>query len=173
MLLIAMGLPSISDFFSMQPILSHPWFPSILSRDRFQQINRYFHVSNETLYQNDKLAKLQPVVDNALTKFRALWTPHREISIDEQMIGARCHEGFIQYMPAKPVKFGVKNWVLADSVYPYVCNFQIYTGHDERTPEHGLSKHVVMDLIQPYLDRGYRLYVDNFYSSPHLFKELQ
>ena len=174
-MLIAMGLvnlPSISDFFSTEPILAHPWFPSILSRDRFQQINRYFHVSNETLYPNDKLAKLRPVVDNAITKFRALWTPHREISIDEQMIGTRCRVGFIQYMPAKPVKFGVKNWVLADSVYPYVCNFQIYTGRDERTPEHGLSKRVVMDLIQPYLAKGHRLYVDNFYSSPHLFKEL-
>lgn len=29
-----------------------------------------------------------------------------------------------------------------------------------------------MDLIQAYLDKEYRLYVDNFYSSPHLFKEL-
>lgn len=126
----------------------------------------------KTVYPNDKLAKLRPVVDNAITKFRAMWTPHREISIDEQMIGTRCRIGFIQYMPAKAVKFGVKSWVLADSVYPYVCNFQIYTGCDERTPEHGFSKRVVMDLIQPYLDKEYRLYVDNFNSSPHLFKEL-
>ena len=87
-MLIAIGLVNLqamSDFFSMEPTLSHPWFPSILSRDRFQQINRYFHVS-ETLYPNDKLAKLQAVVDNAITKFRALWTPPREISIHEQMI---------------------------------------------------------------------------------------
>jgi hypothetical protein len=39
----------------------------------------------------------------------------------------------------KPAKFGVKNWVLADSIFPYVCNFQIYTEKDERTPEHGLG----------------------------------
>ena len=56
-------------------------------------------------------------------------------------------------MPAKPVKFAVKNWVLADSVYPYVCNFQIYTGRDGRTPEHGLAKPVVMDLLDPHLDK--------------------
>ena len=44
-----------------------------------------------------------------------------EIPIDEQMIGTRCRVGFIQYMPAKPVKFSVKNWVLADSVRPYAA----------------------------------------------------
>lgn len=143
-----------------------------MSRDRLQQISHYFYVANETLYPNDKLAKVQPVIDHMISKFRNLWTPHSEISIDEQMIGTRCWIGFIQYMPAKPVKFGVKNWVLADSAYPYVCNFQIYTGRDERTREHGFAKRVVMDLLDPYLDKGYRLYVDNFYSSPHLFKEL-
>ena len=80
------------------------------------------------------------MIDHMISKFRNLWTPHREISINEQMIGTRCRIGFIQYMPAKPVKFAVKNWVLADSVYPYVCNFQIYTGRDGWTPEHGLAK---------------------------------
>jgi len=172
---VAMGLvnlPSVADFFSTEPILSHPWFPSIMNRDRFQQINRYFHVSNDALYPNDKLGKVRSVIDTLTRLFKEHWTPHREISIDEQMIGTKCKVGFIQYMPAKPVKFGVKNWVLADSVVPYCCNFQIYTGRDPRTVELGLASRVVMDLIEPYLDKGYRLYTDNFYSSPLLFKDL-
>lgn len=172
---IAMGLvnlPSVADFFSTEPILSHPWFPSIISRDRFQQIERYLHVSNEALYPNDKLSKIRPFVDSLVQQFQDHWTPHREISVNEQMIGTRCRVGFIQYMPAKPVKFGVKNWVLADSVIPYCCNFHIYTGSDPQTVEHGLASRVVKDLIEPYLDKGYRLYVDNFYSSPSLFQDL-
>jgi len=40
-------LLSISDFFSTEPILSHPWFPLVMSRARFQEINKDFHVSNE------------------------------------------------------------------------------------------------------------------------------
>lgn len=109
-------------------------------------------MSNEELYRNDKLSKVSQVTDHLLRKCRDHWTSHREISINEQMIGKRCRVGFIQYMPAKPVKFGVKNWVLADSVMTYVCNFQIYTGRDERTPEQGLSKRVDTDLMEPYLN---------------------
>ena len=174
-MVIAMGLvnlSSIPDFFSLEPILSHPWFPSIMSRNRFQQINKYFHISNSALYPNDKLAKVRPFVEHLVDKFRTHWTPHQHISIDEQMIGTRCRVSFIQYMPKKPMKFGVKNWVLADSVMPFVCNFQIYTGKEEGTAEQGLASRVVFDLMEPYLYKGHRLFTDNFYSSPTLFKDL-
>ena len=60
------------------------------------------------------------------------WTPHGEISIDEQMIATRCGISFIQYMSKKPVKFGVKNWVLADSIMPHVLT--IYDGKTKQHP---------------------------------------
>lgn len=174
-MVIAMGLvnlPSVLDYFATEPILSHPWFPSILSRDRFLLISRYFHISDDINFPGDKLAKVRPFIDHLLKSFQKHWTPHREISVDEQMIGTRCRVSFIQYMPKKPVRFGLKNWVLADSVFPYVCNFQIYTGKDERTPEVGLAHRVIMDLAEPYLNKGHRLFMDNFYSSPALYEEL-
>ena len=174
-MVIAMGLvnlPSVFDYFTTEPMLSHPWFPSILSRDRFRMISRYFHISNDANFPEDKLGKVRPFIDHLIQSFPKHWTPHREISIDEQMIGTRCRVSFIQYMPKKPVKFGVKNWVLADSVFPYVCNFQIYTGKNDKTPEAGLSHRVILDLAQPYLNKGHRLFMDNFYSSPTLYEEL-
>jgi hypothetical protein len=174
-MVIAMGLvnlPSVLDYFATEPILSHPWFPSILSRDRFVLISRYFHVSDDTQFPGDKLGKLRTFIDHLVQSFQNHWTPHREISIDEQMIGTRCRVSFIQYMPKKPARFGVKNWVLADSIFPYVCNFQIYTGKNEKTPEHGLAHRVIMDLMEPYLNKGHRLFTDNFYSSPTLYEQL-
>ena len=75
-------------------------------------------------------------------------------------------------MPKKPVKFGVKNWVFAASVMPDVCNFQIYTEKNKRTPEVRLSNRVRIDLAEPYLNKGHRLFMDNFYSSPALDEEL-
>lgn len=87
------------------------------------------------------------------------------ISIDEQMIGTKARISFLQYLPKKPQKWGVKVWTLADSSNGYVTNFEIYTGASDRT-KHGLSYDVVM---RPYFDHDYRLFVDNFYSSPYLF----
>ncbi len=43
-----------------------------------------------------------------------------------------------QYLPNKPVKRGIKVWVLADSQNGYFYNMQVYTGR-ERTPEKQLG----------------------------------
>lgn len=47
-------------------------------------------------------------------------------------------DGFIQYMPMKPQKFGIKVCALCDSRTGYCLCFQIYTGI-EGAPEQGLS----------------------------------
>ena len=44
---IAMGivsLPKLDQYWSTDPILSHPWFRTVMSRDQFREILRYIHV---------------------------------------------------------------------------------------------------------------------------------
>lgn len=55
----------------------------------------------------------------------------------------------------------------------YVTRYDIYTGATESGVEHGLGYNVVMSLMDPYLDKGYHLFVDNFYTSPYLFTSLE
>ena len=53
--------------------------------------------------------------------------------------------------------------------------FQIYTGamaKDAPNSSKSLGHHAVMDLLQPYLGKGYRLFVDNVYTSILLFLDL-
>lgn len=78
-------------------------------------------------------------------------------------------------MPAKPVKWGVKVWVLCDSVNGYICTFDVYTGKDtcgSTVHAHGLAYSIVMKLVQSYLKKGHIVYTDNYYSSPQLFEDL-
>ena len=59
---ITMGLvnlPLVHDYVATDPILCHPWFPSIMSRRHFCQISQYFHVSNEDQNSDYKLAKIR------------------------------------------------------------------------------------------------------------------
>jgi hypothetical protein len=44
------------------------------------------------------------------------YNPHREVSIDEAMIGFSGRLGFKQYVPLKPTKRGIKVWVRADLI---------------------------------------------------------
>ena len=76
----------------------------------------------------------------------------------------------VQYMRNKPVKWGFKLWVLADTS-GYTIDFNVYTGKEEST-DHGLTFKVVVDLIEPFWFQGYEVYTDNYYLSPSLFKEL-
>ena len=61
---------------------------------------------------------------------------------------------------------------MADPVSGYCCNFQIYTGKEGNNVEKGLASRVVKDLMENYLGLGHHVYVDNFYTSPQLFKDL-
>ena len=65
------------------------------------------------------------------------------------MVGTRCRIGFIQYMPKKPTKFGIKIWALAEARTGYCQQFQIYTGKTGDTQENGLTYRVVTDLLSP------------------------
>ena len=75
-------------------------------------------------------------------------------------------------MPAKPVKFGLKLWILADSLNGFTYDFEVYTGKDEPLHENGLGFTVLMKLNEPLLDQSYHFYFDNFYTSPAAVKDL-
>lgn len=48
---IAMGVVQLlvgDDYWSVNPILAHPWFQLIFSRHRFHQILRYLHVADNS-----------------------------------------------------------------------------------------------------------------------------
>ena len=66
---------------------------------------------------------LDPLVKN----FQEAYHLAREISVDESMIGFKGRMSFVQYMPKKPTKCGMKTFVLTDSRTGYTCNWRLYT----------------------------------------------
>ena len=132
---IAMGIinmPDVHDFWSTDPILHHQWFGTVMSRKQFFDIQKYLHFNDNSLAVNrdhplyDKLFKLRPILDIVTETFSSHYYPSVNLSIDEQMIGTKARLSFIQYLPKKPQKWGVKMWVVADSDNAYVPRFEIY-----------------------------------------------
>ena len=98
--------------------------------------------------------------------------PGQPLSIDESMIGTKCRLSFIQHLPAKPTKWGIKVWVCSDVATGYILSFSIYTGKDPNVSilPNGLAYDVVMRLLENRFNKGYSVFVDNFYTSPNLFQ---
>ena len=178
---IAMGiisLPTMDDYWSTDPVLSHAWFQAVFSRNRFCEILRYIHVTDNSKAIDrsapnyDRLWKVRPLLDMLSKRSLELYGPHPQISVDESMIGTTCRLSFIQYMTKKPVKWGIKVSVCVDSVNGYIYTFHIYCGANSSQPLHpnGLGYGVVMKLLAPCLHKGYTVYMHNFYASPQLLK---
>ncbi|KAG8222799.1 hypothetical protein J437_LFUL005005 [Ladona fulva] len=79
-----------------------------------------------------------------------------------------------QFIPNKRHRFGIKIFVLCDCETGYVLDFHVYTGSSINIEEHNLGKSgdFIATLISPYLNKGHRLFVDNWYTSPVLFSWL-
>ncbi len=70
----------------------------------------------------------------------------RDVAVDEAMIKFQGRSALKQYLPMKPVKRGIKVWVLADSSYFH--KFQVYAGKEK-------SAEVVKDLTSSLKDHVY------------------
>lgn len=181
-LYLNMGLvtkPNLSSYWSTDPVLSSPFFPSVMSRTRFLQILRYLHFADNTLApprdsaDYNKLYKIQPFLDLVIARFQEVYTPERQLAIDETLIKFKGKVHFRQFIPIKPGRFGIKAFTLAESTSGYVLNSKIYTGKENNEVQKDLGRKAVMSVLQPYLDKGFYAFMDNYYTSVALFEELE
>ena len=66
-------------------------------------------------------------MDHLLEHFKNCYNLHRDVAVDESMICFKGRLFFIQYMPKKPTKWGMKAFVLGDSLYGYTYNWKVKT----------------------------------------------
>ena len=105
-----------------------------MSGRRFELLLRFLHLNDSRQQPSkgdphyDKLYKIRPMLDKVVHQFKSTYLPTCNLSVDESIIGFKGRLSFVQYMPQKPTKWGIKAWVLAESESGYVWNIKIYTG---------------------------------------------
>ncbi|XP_062570286.1 piggyBac transposable element-derived protein 4-like [Saccostrea cucullata] len=180
-IVIGMGLvqhQDLQDYWSTDEMLRTPFFGNTMTKNRFLMIMSLFHLNNNDNHVprgqdgHDPIFKVRRAYDHFRLKFEDLYSPGENIAIDEGMIAWRGNYSFRVYMPDKPDKFGVKLFMLCDSSNGYCSRFEMYHGTQENVSNKGKIYDLVMRLMNPYLGKGHKLYVDNFYTSPILFHDL-
>lgn len=71
----------------------------------------------------------------------------------------------------KRVKYGIKLFEL-NTPDGYVLNIEIYEGKSHNIEKTSKTSSLVLRLMQPYLNKGHHLFMDNFYNCVELSKEL-
>lgn len=172
-LIFHMGLvamPSYRCYWSTDRLYKNELFKSVMSRNRFQSIMRFLNFGEEPSFQNDRLSKVRFLLNHLNSTVADVYTPEKELSLDESMMLWRGRLVFRQYIKNKRHKYGVKFFELCTND-GFVLKAEIYSGVKFADTEAlGQTGAVVIHLMNPYLDKGYHVFTDNWYNSVPLTK---
>ena len=117
---LAMGvhkLPCVEDYWSQHPLLGAPGVIQGMPVRRFKALQCCLHLNDNSTAKKrgesgyDKLHKVRPMLESV--RENCLWycRLHREVSVDEAMVGFKGRSSMKQYCPMKPTKRGYTVWV--------------------------------------------------------------
>ena len=134
--MIIMGiqyLPQDRLYWDKDEFIGNTGIKKTFSVNRFHKFLEYLHIPdraseaqrNDPNY--DKLGKIHPMLEIIQQRFLEHYMPGKEQTIDEGMIAYKGRLSFMQYMPAKPIKCGIKVWIRCDSKSAYLQQFYLVT----------------------------------------------
>ena len=153
-----------------------PGYAQVMSKDEYLLIRSALHFAdNDAADTTDKLYKLRPLMDKVQHLYTEIYCPHKELSVDETIIKFKGALQFLQYLPDKPTKWGIKLWSLCDARTGYLLKFMVYLGAEPNAPKvpGGLGSRVVLDILHDFKYLGHEVYMDNYYSSIPLYRSLK
>lgn len=188
MMLGIVRMPTIKSCFSRDPLLKTEIFRKMFTENRYVALARALHFmdpatvaanpTNSDSTTLDPLCRLRPIITHLNAKFQANYVPSRDIFIDKRLTLWNRIINIKQCIGSNAAMYGIKTFELCESATGYLWSFILYTGKEsslELQPDPLVCKStaIVRKLIDPLLNKGYRLFMDNWYSSPHLARFLK
>lgn len=178
-LLINAGLKKegISDFGEFwDPLQGCPLFRACMSRNRFSNIRRHLRFDDKNTRSarrdRDKFAPFRDVWETINKNLLKHYIPGKTLTIDEQLVPFRGRVSFLQYIPSKPDKYGMKIFWICDSSNSYPLKGIPYLGQEGANRGKNLGQRIVEELCIPFERSNRIITFDNFFTSFELAQNL-
>ena len=158
-----------------------PRFGTVFTRKRYEEVKHFLHfcdpytlILDRASPDYDPLYKVCLFLTEIQEKFKTLWTPKNEVSVDEAMIPFKGRLGIKQFILNKPVRFSIKLWELCKLATGYCFKFDVYIGKGKADDplDIGKAASVVTNLSKGSEHQNYNICMDNYYSSVPLYLAL-
>ncbi|GBM40881.1 PiggyBac transposable element-derived protein 4 [Araneus ventricosus] len=138
---------------------------------------KFLHFTNNEEFDKDnhpwpKLNKIYDIMEHLRNKFRNLYIPDKNLSIDESLMRFKGRLSWKMFIAKKRARFGLKFFVVCEVGTGYIADFLIYTGngtvYNPKFAKYPVSTKIVLHLMDRFLGQGYCVTMDNYYMSPQL-----
>ena len=169
-------LPQYKLYWHQNDFIGNSGVKKTMTCRRCQKLTQYLHVShraNEPAQNSahyDKMYKICPVFNMVQDRFAESYKPGKNQTIDKGMTTFKDRLSYVQYLPAKPIKRGIKVWMHCDAIQ-HICinlrcilvksSFEFHLGYD-----------AVMKLCKDISGKYHHVYCDNLFTSIQLLKDL-
>nr|XP_023022605.1 piggyBac transposable element-derived protein 4-like [Leptinotarsa decemlineata] len=122
----------------------------------------------------DKLAPIIGIFEKFVDNCKIHYSPSEYLTVDEKLEPFRGRVSFLQYMPKKPAKYGLKVFALVDAKTYYCLNMEVYVGTQPDGPyrQSNSPEDIVERLIEPVSGTKRNITFDNWFTSYPLMMNL-
>eukprot|EP00956_Cyclotella_meneghiniana_P022924 scaffold43919_cov42-Cyclotella_meneghiniana.AAC.1 len=168
--------PSRSMWMSRPYGIPIPCVQNCMSGAAYEFLQRFIHFADNSKRKSkgeegyDPLYKVRSAMTAMLKGINKAWIVGQRVTVDESMIRymGRAVE-YVQYMPAKPIKHGIKVYAMCCAVTGIMIAWNVYTGAEDGVVN--TTTKICADLAKQaniHTQKGRILYTDNYYTSVKL-----
>lgn len=98
--------PNVNSYWSLDELLATPSFFQMMLRNRFKLILKFLHFNDNSTYDpedpdQDRLHKIRPFLNMLRDRFRNVYSPGRNLSVEESLVLFKGRLHFRQYIKTK------------------------------------------------------------------------
>lgn len=125
--------------------------------------------------ENDKLSAIREILEEFTENCKKNYSLSEFVTVDEMLHPFRGRCGFVQYIPNKPARYGLKIYALCCAKTFYTGNLEVYCGKQKEGSPYQMSNSpddIVVRLVSHLHKTNRNVTTDNYYTSYCLSKRL-